>query len=366
MPTPEQLLEMSEKVKIGQRAETTVRSLLSWYGAYRRSWRNVERIRADLEALQLSTFPDFEGEYIDGSVVFKSREEMIRPADELAKGTQRLNEALPNASAKDATAEPPTAEGAAAAQLADPAHRINRLASANKPPVSVKPDATVAEAITLMLLHDYSQLPVMQNERDVKGIISWHSLGARLAIGCSCEFVRDCMEKHQEIRSDASLFDAVGIIAEHDCVLIRAPNKTIGGIVTGSDISTQFKQLAEPFLFLGDIERHVRYLISANFTKEELQQAKDPEDTERQIGDVSDLALGEYVRLLQNPTNWEKLKMRLDRKTFVEQLDRVREIRNDVMHFDPDPIQSEDLRLLKEFAGLLGQWQSLVNQEGKA
>ncbi len=66
------------------------------------------------------------------------------------------------------------------------------------------------------------------------------------------------------------------------------------------------------------------------------------------------MTLGEYIRLLENPARWDKLGVPIDRKTFVAELERVREIRNDVMHFDPDPVAPEDLAVLQKFARFLG------------
>ena len=63
------------------------------------------------------------------------------------------------------------------------------LAAENRRPLCVSPETRVAEAITLMLQHDYSQLPVTRTEREVKGIFSWKSLGSRLALGKQCEKV---------------------------------------------------------------------------------------------------------------------------------------------------------------------------------
>ena len=48
--------------------------------------------------------------------------------------------------------------------------RAGTPAAANKPPLCISPDAEVTEAITLMLQHDFSQLPVTTTERDVKGL----------------------------------------------------------------------------------------------------------------------------------------------------------------------------------------------------
>jgi hypothetical protein len=68
---------------------------------------------------------------------------------------------------------------------------------------------------------------------------------------------------------------------------------------------------------------------------------------------VSDLTIGEYIRLLENGDRWEKLGLSIDRVTFCRELDLVRNIRNDIMHFDPDPIPAADLERLRDFAGFL-------------
>ena len=48
---------------------------------------------------------------------------------------------------------------------------------------------------------------------------------------------------------------------------------------------------------------------------------------------------------------WNRLNLKLDRKEFVKQLDWVREKRNDVMHFDPDGVEPEDLKKLENIVG---------------
>jgi len=45
----------------------------------------------------------------------------------------------------------------------------------------------------------------------------------------------------------------------------------------------------------------------------------------------------------------------LDRGISISYLERVREIRNDTMHFDPDGIDDDDLKELRQFSGLLKQ-----------
>ena len=49
----------------------------------------------------------------------------------------------------------------------------------------------------------------------------------------------------------------------------------------------------------------------------------------------------------------KKLNVQIDRVEFIRKLDRVREIRNDVMHFDPEGLSSDDKRFLSELAQFL-------------
>src|SRR5260221_2266096 len=100
--------------------EETVRNFLLWFGVARRGFRSVRRIRRRLEEAGLETDPDFEFTFFDGPVSF-----------------------VPAGSKKAPTSQQET-------------FRIGRLESANRKPVSVKPDTAISEAVTLMLTHDFS------------------------------------------------------------------------------------------------------------------------------------------------------------------------------------------------------------------
>lgn len=236
----------------------------------------------------------------------------------------------------------------------DPTYRVSGLAAANKPPLSVKPDAPLSEAVTLMLANRYSQLPVMTTPREVKGVVSWTSVGTRLALGRGGGHVRDMMDPHHEIRADVPLIQAIPVIAEHQYVLVRdAVDQKISGIVTATDLSLQFHQLTEPFLVLGDIESHLRRIVATKLSPEELTACRSPAEGTRPLNRPEDLSFGEYLVLLGNSDRWAKLGLAVDRHAFCAQLDRIREIRNAVMHFDPDGIASEDLERLRDFASFL-------------
>ncbi len=354
----ETLREIAEALRSGEPAHpVTVREFLTWFGAQRRGYGRAQRIRDALRSAELVTEPDFEGAYIGSEITFSLAPNSAEDADDLQPSLSwAAGSPAGSVSVDTATPLRPLLGGG----VADPTYRIAKLAAANRVPISIAPDKSLHEAVTLMMLHDFSQLPVMQGERTVKGVISWQSIGSRLALRCGGESVRDFMDAAAEISADASLFGAIRTIVDRQYVLIRDAQQRIAGIVTTSDLSLRFLQLAEPFLLLGEIENHIRRLIDGKFTLEEVREFRDlGDDPERKVESVTDLTFGEYLRLLENPTMWEKLSLQVDRASFVEQLDRVREIRNDVVHFDPDEIVEDELATLRRFVHFLQTLKSI-------
>ena len=322
----QELDEIARQINKGVMPErVTVRKILDWLEVSRRGSNVNWEIRRALEKAGLETQPDFEWAYIDGFVKF------------VAIGSKENSEAMSTTSR----------------------YRIDGLESANRKPMSVKPDSGLAEATTLMLTNDFSQVPVMTTEREVKGAISWRSIGSRLSLGGKCKVVRDCMDPAQIIGAESSLFEAIKIIADHDYVLVQAQDRTICGIVTASDLSQQFRDLAEPFLLVGECENLLRRLSHGKFRGDELEEIKDSGDPNRTVTGVADLTLGEFVRLLEKEDRWNKLNLAVDRRNFIDRLNRVREIRNDVMHFDPQGVDPEGLQALREFVHLLQELRRL-------
>ncbi|NIF20598.1 CBS domain-containing protein [Candidatus Pantoea multigeneris] len=337
----------------------SVRDFISLFGAERRGYMVAYKIRKELENLGFITKPDFDSVPLDSKITIHA---------------YQANDAIPHEAdgCLDEAAESSNTELAAletgllpqdqliSGAVSEPAFRVSRLEASDVTLVTVKPDATLTEAITLMLRHDYSQLPVMTSERDVKGVISWESIAPVLALTKSeSAVVRNYMKPHREINASDSIFTALPRIIEYSYVLVRSPDQRISGIITTTDLSSQFKQLSEPFLLLSEIENHIRKLIDGKFTKDELVSIVNPSDSGRVIDSVADLTFGEYIRLFENPDLWKKTELQIDKKTFIKELDKVRIIRNDVMHFDPDGISEENHELLHNFVRFIHTIQSL-------
>lgn len=316
----------------GAAAETlTVREFLGKFCYSRRGSEIVSAISNALDERNLRTMPDFNAVWIDSDI-------SIVPIE----SKQDPEEPLDDSSAKQ--------EDGDSRNAPDPTARIGSIKAA-KPPVSVNPNATLKCATTIMLLNDYSQLPVIQGEYRVKGVISWESIGVRTSLNRKREFVHECMDTEpQMIDANAPLLEAVRIIEHNGYVLVKENNK-VTGIVTASDIAQKFEQLSTPFLLVGEIEGQLRHLIE-EFPVEVLKKAsRNPEDA-KSIEGPADLSFGDYVQLLGKPENWDRLGLSgIDRKEFVGRLDEVRKIRNDVMHFSVDDLPPDDIRKLESFAG---------------
>lgn len=344
---PEKLKEVKRKLDSGEKVEPiTVRDFLYWFWqSQRRGWWVVKQMRAALIKQELETYPDFNSVYIDALIRFKKIEVQVNK-------NLNVDEPEPENIANNSSDE--------VLNFDDPTYRISRLETANKQLIFVKPDSKLSEAITLMMTHDFSQIPVMQQpKRGLKGVISWRSIGQKLAVGKSSTIVRDLMEPNfQLISEETSLFKALPIIIEHDYILVQNKSEEICGIVTASDLSLQFKQLTEPFLLVAEIENHIRQIL-INLTRDELGTGKDTKDEDRKVESIADLTFGEYLRLCQNPEIWIKLKLSIDRRIFCAELDKIRIIRNNIMHFDPDGLEDESTETLRNFVRLLQTLRSL-------
>ena len=154
------------------------------------------------------------------------------------------------------------------------------------------------------------------------------------------------MHEPEIIEGQRPLFDAVDLIARAGYVLVRGQDNLITGIVAASDLNGLFLQLAEPFLLVGEIESHIRRIIHGKFTREELVSISQSSDFQT-IDHLPAMTFGEYCRLLEDPNRWERLNLQFDKTVFVSLLHEIRSIRNNVMHFNPDGLDPEEIQKLR-------------------
>jgi CBS domain-containing protein len=300
---------------------TSVRNLIGLWGWQRRGSFVTAQVTKDLQALGLTTFPPFTEVGLDDRV--------------------RLV-AWVKSAASSSPDEPRRTAGV----------RIGSLPSATRGLVWVRPEDSLQKAQTLMLVNDYSQLAVMRGPSDLTGAITWESVAKALLRRKPVTDVKKATVDATLVRRDADLLQTIPDIVKTGFVFVRDQGREVTGIVTTADLSEQFADLAGPFMLLNEIEVRLRIAIGGAFSVEELASAKDPADA-RDVVSVHDLSLGELARLLDPQEHWERLRWELDRKEFLAALQRVRRIRNEVMHFSPDPLRSEDLQALRTFLDCL-------------
>ena len=307
--------------------QTTVRGLVNRFGFERRgSWINGH-IHNLLDQFELETVPDFSTVWLDSQIAIRLDSSKFPPtsSNELADATQRID-SMPTANLNVGNKS----------QLA-----------------SVPPDKPLSTATTIMQLRDFSQLPVMPNgnKRTVKGIISWKSIGARLTHGVKCDLVQDCMETPAQVLPRTTpLVEAMSEVTKHGYVLVKREDETITGIITASDLATQFETSAVPFILTGEIEGHLRRLIHGKFTLDEMRETAKGTQGGKPIEGASDLSLTGYHALLGKDEHWDRLQINVDRDQFRTHLESVRDIRNNLMHFNPDGLSLEEIATLRNLA----------------
>lgn len=321
------LTEAREKAVSKSPTSISIRDLLAYVDAERRGTRVTGDIQQALDRYELVTEPSFTSGWIE-NIVELHRASTAHPS--------RNNQAAQSETHGDS------------AQSSEIALNVSSLKSAGAGAVTIERNSDLARARALMLRHDYSQLGVMAGPHRLIGAVSWESM-ARAAIRNPDFTLRDATVTTRPVAPDDDLIALIPTIIEQGFVFVAKPDHSLGGIVTTADLSSQFGTVAKPFLLIGEIERRLRRVLSTHFQPGELASVRDPADSARTVKSVSDLTLGEIARCIEKEKNWQRLSWPVDRTEFINALGEVREIRNDVMHFSPDPLTMGQDEILHNF-----------------
>lgn len=332
-----------------QAVEVTVRQLLAWFGAARRGSAVVDRVRASLDGFDLETEPDFNAVHVD-STVSLARRETTRAAD--------ADEEAPASPENPSNDEPATTQDKGSPpSISDPTPRVGALIDPRaKELIKAQPGETLKSALTKMLAEQISYLPVLKNDYAALGIVRWREIVSHLALagGSLDQNIEVVMQRDVSIVQTTDLFfDIIPKIVDAGYVLVRNERRAISGIITRSLLGKFLHDQTGPFTMLGEIEVKARRIAErGDFTVAELR-ALQLENDPREIHSVADLTLGQMGRLLENDANWCRLGLQVDRKEFMRRFHEVRQIRNDLMHFDPDSPSDEQKSKLANFRGFL-------------
>ena len=348
-----------------------VRRLLELSGAERRGSNIMSGIRRTLESFDLVTEPDFQSVWPDSQVSIALKDislvastEANQEAINVQNASSTVDPALEAGDAVEATPKgetldsPDTASGLIQVLTptpVDPVARVSSIPTSKDGVVAVLLTDTIELATTKMSFDGYSQLAIMQNDREVRGMISWESIAKRSMITPSPTVVSDCRIDAQVVEAESSLYDALPTITTHGYVLVRSREKKITGIVTASDLAGEFGQVSYAFISLRTIEVLIRGKLHPVLQQGDLDSLE-AYSRARTECDATLLTFGENVRLLQREDVWGRISVRVDKVELIRRLLEVRDIRNDVMHFKPEPLSSEQRRKLVQMESLLKQY----------
>ncbi|WP_346165500.1 CBS domain-containing protein [Streptomyces javensis] len=336
-PSEEQLRELRGKL-------IPVSELLALFGTRVRNDQSVLFITQTLKEAGLSTIPYFAHCGLRADVQVVPEESVAPPEPDGPEDEEAEQDALSRGT------------------LPQHSFRIGDLPAARNGVDSVPSTAQVKTATHLMLVKNYSQVPVIDGMSTLRGVVTWSSVARMYEKNEDTALANAMVEDPPTADVHGDFFSLLPMISEYGYLLVRDMSGRITGIVTAADVTERFEATAWPFFVIGEIEFRLRKCLGAALEPDAIRAVQ---RKNKQTGQITDLMFNGYVKLLdghqENPAlcekadqNWQSLGWSLaDRVQFVRQLDRVREIRNMIAHFDPEPLSQKLCQELRQFLGLL-------------
>ena len=327
---------LRQEADAGEPQRLSVREFIAIWGARGRDAGLVSRIETDLQNHGLITIPDFRLVTLEDQIVVQL------PA--APESTPEVAAPLVKEPVTQPERRPRPTQGLA----------VGNLPSATRGVEAVKQTGTVEEAITKMLLFDYSQLAVMTGDRNLHGAVTWRSI-AKIRHQRPDAPLSAAIVPATEVSYSDDLIGVLPRLADEEFFFVRGPQRTISGIITASDVVRTHGQMTAPFLIVGEIDQTLRWILEDAVDIDMVAALCDADGT-RQIDSFARLTMGDYQRVLENPDAWATLGWPLDRKTFNRRLKGICEVRNNIMHFNGDPLPDDVLSMLKNFLTLLREY----------
>lgn len=252
---------------------------------------------------------------------------------------------------------------------------IEQLLEKREPPLIIYKESTVQEALRLMLMNNYSQLPVVNKEGDLIGLISESTIAnTYFYIGASLSLleitVDNCMTSPKTISPDSDIFDALNLLDDVYAVVVVKNQKPVG-ILTDYDTTHFFRDLSEGLIIIEDIEVTLRKYMEAVLSTDNLMDAalmrafkENKKNQSRPAKEYNELSFGEHIQLIITDENWEKFNDYFAPKVmFTNLMGEVGNIRNQLAHFRGrlEPIQLNALITGRNWLESRPKHRSLVN-----
>lgn len=301
-PTEKSGFEETKKYLDFLRAEVRpleIRRLIGYWGFKGRGKNCISIINSDLAKMGLRTEPPFDSGSLDSIVA------LHKLSEEAAASAEQPDDHLLTVS------RIPSASFALPRQGVDD----------ELPAGIIYQETAISDAVTIMLKHDYSQLPVIESKarREVIGVFTWQSYAQTVLRGENPTVVGSALVSNSTVDLHSDLFASVEPIAR-DGYLLVTYRGALSGIVTASDLTREFEELALPFLAVGQCEQELKRVAKGKFGN--IKSAKA----------IEEMTFGGLQHFFKD--NWESLGWALSLDEFFGWLETTRRLRNSIAHFD--------------------------------
>lgn len=239
---------------------------------------------------------------------------------------------------------------AAPTAASEPVEGVQTLADivgGRKPPVCTGPDAPLREALRTMIENRFGQLPVVDEHGCLLGMLSQQSILRTYyhteGIADLLELpVQHCTEPAAILHLDDDLFRAADLLAQSG---VYAPVMVAGdkpvGLLTGKDMTHFFRSLFEGVILAERIEVRLREQTAAAFPdgaalNEAAKRAfgPGPQNPAYPARNPKYFTFGDQILFFCDTDVWPAFEPVFgSRELFMQLMDRVRRVRNALMHF---------------------------------
>jgi CBS domain-containing protein len=226
-------------------------------------------------------------------------------------------------------------------------HRLSQVLAQRKPPVCTTRNASIGEALKTMTANRYGQLPVLDEEGRLCGLISqqgiaglyFHTNGKASLLKAP---VHHALEAAKTLTPEDDLFKAVEALAapRTNAVLVVEEGRP-AGLLTGKDMTHFFRSLFEGIILAEEIEVILRDYTRKAFPNEAALNAAamaafgpGPNQPSLPRRNPHKLSFGDRLQMLCASPNWDRFEAVLGpQNIFLSLMGRAREVRNALMHF---------------------------------
>ncbi|MFU8772740.1 MAG: CBS domain-containing protein, partial [Anaerolineales bacterium] len=149
---------------------------------------------------------------------------------------------------------------------------VSNMIEGRGTPVSVNKSDPISTALTIMLENDYSQLPVLDDQDQILGMITYKNILRALKYyqaDLDELVVKNAIESADKFDLEDDIFDILPSLLANNAVLITGMGEQLIGIVTNYDTTEYFRKRSEDLMIIEEIELNIRDLIHLTFENDD-------------------------------------------------------------------------------------------------